>query len=141
MFIMYTPFLNPPEFNIQYSTSGIKPQLGHIHKRRKIPLYRRDAMSCRMGDLRNKEVINVKDGTRIGFVSDVEIDTRSAALTAVVVYGRLRLFGLLGREPDFVIPWKDISLIGDDTVLVDYQPPEDRKKEGALARFFEKISF
>lgn len=98
-------------------------------------------MSCRMGDLRNKEVINMKDGTRLGFVSDVEIDTHTAALTAVVVYGRLRLFGLLGREPDFVIPWKDISLIGDDTVLVDYLPPESGKKEGALAKFFEKISF
>ncbi len=98
-------------------------------------------MNCRMGDLRNKEVINMKDGTRIGFVSDVEIDTHTAALTAVVIYGRLRLFGLLGREPDSVIPWKDIALIGDDTVLVNYQPPEGGKRESALSRFFEKLSF
>ena len=62
-------------------------------------------MTCRMDALRDKEVINVKDGGRIGFVSDVEVDTKEARLTAVVVYGRLRLFGLFGREPDFVIPW------------------------------------
>ncbi len=98
-------------------------------------------MNCRMGDLRNKEVINTKDGARIGFISDVEIDTRTAALTAVVVYGRLRLFGLLGREPDAVIPWKDISLIGGDTVLVDYQKPEEEKKEGVLSKILDKISF
>ncbi len=98
-------------------------------------------MNCRMGDLRNKEVVNTRDGARIGFISDVEIDTRTAALTAVVVYGRLRLFGLLGREPDFVIPWRDISLIGDDTVLVDYREPEEKKEKTGLAKFLDKLSF
>ena len=44
-------------------------------------------MTCRMDALRDKEVINVKDGGRIGFVSDVEVDTKEARLTAVVVYG------------------------------------------------------
>ncbi len=96
-------------------------------------------MSCRMGDLRDKEVINMKDGTRIGFVSDVEIDTRTAVLTAVVVYGRLRLLGLLGREPDVVIPWKDISLIGDDTVLVNYVRPENQKGEGLFSGLLDKF--
>lgn len=93
-------------------------------------------MNCRMGDLRNKEVINMKDGSRVGFVSDVEIDTHTAQLTAVVIYGRLRWFGLLGREPDAVIPWKDITLIGDDTVLVDYQLPA--REESALSGFLKK---
>ncbi len=96
-------------------------------------------MNCRMGDLRNKEVINMKDGTRVGFVSDVEIDTQSASLTAVVVYGKLRWFGLLGREPDSVIKWKDIILIGDDTVLVRYEKPEKEKKS-VLSGFFDKLS-
>lgn len=93
-------------------------------------------MKCRMGDLRNKEVINMKDGSRVGFVSDVEIDTHTAQLTAVVIYGRLRWLGLLGREPDAVIPWKDITLIGDDTVLVDYQLPA--REESALSGFLKK---
>ena len=97
-------------------------------------------MNCRMGDLRNKEVINVKDGARIGFVSDIELDTRTAQLTAVVVYGRLRLFGILGREPDIVIPWKDISLIGNDTMLVSYEKPEEQKKSGLLANLLDKLS-
>ena len=63
-------------------------------------------MTCRMGDLRNKEVINVRDGSRMGYVCDLELDTAAAALTALVVYGKLRLFGILGREPDLVIPWE-----------------------------------
>ncbi len=96
-------------------------------------------MNCRMGDLRNKEVINTRDGGRIGFVSDVEINTGTAELTAMVVYGKLRLLGLLGREPDFVIPWKDIVLIGDDIVLVNFQPPEGKKAESVLSRVLGKM--
>ena len=98
-------------------------------------------MTCRLDSLRDKEVINVKDGGRIGFVSDAEVDTQEAKLTAVVVYGRLRLFGLLGREADFVIPWKDIVLIGEDTVLVQYEAPAQAQRQSALGRLLEKISF
>lgn len=98
-------------------------------------------MPCRMGDLRDKEVINMRDGSRLGFVCDVEIDPKTASLTAVVVYGRLRLLGLLGREPDLVIPWGDIALIGGDTVLVNFAPPPGREGRGALARLWGKLGF
>ena len=96
-------------------------------------------MLCRMGDLRSKEVINTKDGSRLGFVCDLELDPKTGGLTAVVIYGRLRLFGLLGREPDLVIPWGDIALIGDDTLLVRYTPPASREGTGALARLRERL--
>ena len=98
-------------------------------------------MTCRMDALRDKEVINVKDGGRIGFISDVEVDTKEARLIAVVVYGRLRLFGLLGREADFVIPWGDIVLIGEDTVLVRYEAPVQSQRQGMLGKMLEKIGF
>jgi sporulation protein, YlmC/YmxH family len=70
--------------------------------------------------MRHKEVINVKDGTRLGTVCDVEIDTTDAKLLSIVIYGRLRCFGLLGREDDIIIRWQDIQVIGDDTILVCY---------------------
>ena len=98
-------------------------------------------MNCRMGELRNKEVINMKDGGRIGFISDVEIDTCTAQLTAVIVYGRLRCFGLFGREPETVIPWRNITLIGDDTVLVEYQPPQVLPKESTVGKVLKKLGF
>lgn len=98
-------------------------------------------MTCKIGELRSKEVINVRDGARIGFISDVEIDTATAALTAVVIYGRLRLFGLLGREPDLVIPWGDITLIGGDTVLVSCKHPPQIKKESTVSNLLSKLGF
>ena len=96
-------------------------------------------MTCRMGDLRNKEVINVRDGSRMGYVCDLELDTAAAALTALVVYGKLRLFGIFGREPDLVIPWDKVGLIGDDTVLVDLPPRSPQESLGALARLWARL--
>ena len=98
-------------------------------------------MTCRMDTLRDKEVINVKDGCRLGFVCGLELYTKEARLSAGVVYGRLRLFGLLGREADFVIPWGDIVLIGEDTVLVRYDPPAACQRTAVLGRLLEKLGF
>ena len=55
-------------------------------------------MECRVSELRYKEIINVSDGSRYGWVGDVEVDLESGQVRALVVPGRLRLFGLLGRE-------------------------------------------
>jgi len=75
-------------------------------------------MISRVGDLRRKEVIDSLSGSRVGFIDDVEIDTLTAGVRAVVVFGRPRLFGIFGKSEDVIIPWSDISLIGEDTVLI-----------------------
>lgn len=90
-------------------------------------------MTCRIIDMRHKEVINVKDGIRLGCVCDVEIDTTDARVVAIVIYGRLRCFGLLGREDDIIVKWQDIQVIGDDTILVNYNNYFRTKKR---SRFF-----
>ncbi len=79
-------------------------------------------MCCRIADLRNKQVVCVKNGCVLGFVSDIEISTADGRLEAIVIFGRPRLFGLLGREEDIVIPWADIQVIGHETVLVSTDP-------------------
>lgn len=95
-------------------------------------------MICKINDLKDKEIICVSDGTRVGFVCDAEIDCSAAKLTSLVVYGRAKLFGLLGREDDFVIPWDNIVVIGSDTILVNYKPiHKTRKQSGILANIFE----
>ena len=57
-------------------------------------------MKERLNDLRNKEVINIFDGTRLGYVFDVGLDTETAALTCLIIDGKSRFWGLLGREED-----------------------------------------
>lgn len=86
------------------------------------------AESCRIADLRCKEVINLCDGSRLGYVGDVEIDVLCGRVVAIVVPGRCRLFGLLGREEDHVIPWEAIEKIGGDIILVRYDRPMLRRE-------------
>ena len=79
-------------------------------------------MSCRIGDLRNKQVVCVRNGCVLGFVSDVEINTSDGRLEAIVIFSRSRLLGVLGRDDDIVIPWSEIEVIGQETVLVATDP-------------------
>jgi len=84
--------------------------------------------SCRIFEMGCKEVISVSDGTRLGYVQDVEIQLETGKVSAIVIPGRLRLLGLLGREQDVVIPWEKIQRVGDDIILVDYRPVVFRNK-------------
>lgn len=86
-------------------------------------------MYCRANDLRCKDVVNVKNGCRIGYVCDFEIDLSCARVVSLIVYGRWRLFGLLGRSKDIVIRWCDIQLIGEDAILVNFDMPADRARQ------------
>ena len=83
-------------------------------------------MECRVSELRYKEIINVSDGSRYGWV---EVDLDSGQVRALVVPGRLRLFGLLGREEDRVFPWEAVRRFGADTILVE-TPPLSRLGKG-----------
>lgn len=76
-------------------------------------------MKCSLNELKTKEVINVSDGARLGFVSDMLIDLETGKLTALLVPGAYRLMGFLGKEDDIVIKWEKIKKIGDDIIIVD----------------------
>jgi len=79
-------------------------------------------MDTRVGDLRCKEVINVTDGSRYGYVGDVAVDLDTGQVQAIIVPGRLRLFGLLGREEERVFPWSSVRRFGEDIILVEAVP-------------------
>lgn len=82
-------------------------------------------METRIAELRYKEVISVADGSRFGYVGDMEVDLESGQVRALVVPGRRRLFGLLGREEDHYIPWSSVRRFGEDIILVE-DPPRRR---------------
>ena len=83
-------------------------------------------MKGRITDLRDKEIIDVSDGGRYGYVGDVEVDLESGQVLALVVPGRRRLCGLLGREPDRIFPWERVRRFGEDTILVEGSGMEPR---------------
>lgn len=85
-------------------------------------------MVCRIAELQYKEVIDISSGTRYGFVEDVELDPERGTIESIVVGGRARCLGLLGREPDQVFPWPAIKRFGEDIILVDGKAAHSRNK-------------
>ena len=73
----------------------------------------------RMYDLRQKEIVNINDGARFGFVSDLDIDTTEGQIRALIVPGPGRVLGVFGRDQEYRIPWEKIHKIGEDIILVD----------------------
>ena len=85
-------------------------------------------MNCRLSDLRHKEVISAVDGVRIGYVDDIIVDTKTACIVSFVIFGRFFLFGIFGKSEDYIIPWENIQLIGEDTIIISCRTPKLEKK-------------
>ncbi len=75
-------------------------------------------MLCRIDELKNKQVVSVKNGAVLGRIDDIEINTENGSINSVIIFGRNHVLGIFGRENDILIPWKDIEVIGSETVLV-----------------------
>lgn len=75
-------------------------------------------MKYTLNDIRNKEVINIRSGSKIGYVDDIEFDAESLTVKSLIIYGRGRFLGFFGRDDDVVIKCRDIEIIGTDTILV-----------------------
>lgn len=73
----------------------------------------------KLQDLRNKEVIDVFDGKRLGFVCDCEIDICTGRLISLIVPHSSGMFNVFSKNDDYVIPWRQIKKIGDDIIIVD----------------------
>ena len=84
-------------------------------------------MLIRYSALRCKEVINLADGARLGYVSDLELEGESGRVLCLVVPCPGRFFGLFGSSGDYVIPWPCIRRIGGDLILVYVNLDEFRK--------------
>lgn len=71
-------------------------------------------------DFKHKEVINIVDGKRLGFVQDVNANLETGIITSIVVPGNNKFFNVFGSN-DVVIPWQDIKCIGEEVILVEIE--------------------
>ena len=78
---------------------------------------------CSTIDLREKEIINLCDGARLGCAQDFDFDVSCGRITALVISGEGGIFSF-SKSDDIVIPWDRIQCIGEDTVLVKLSPEE-----------------
>ncbi len=88
----------------------------------------------RVSQIRRKEVINLRDGSRLGYVSDVEIDEHSGKVEAIIVPAPIGIFGLFGRAEDYIISWDEIEKIGEDLILVSVDLPHSSYRPERIRR-------
>ena len=70
-------------------------------------------------DFKHKEVVNIVDGKRLGFVQDVTADLNGGVITSIIVPGNSKLINLFAGNNDIIIPWQNIKCIGEDIILVE----------------------
>ena len=86
-------------------------------------------MSIRFCELRQKEVISLCDGRRLGCICDAIID-KCGNIEAVIVPGQGGIIALFKNGKEIVIPWCKIVRLGDDVILVDVETPLLKKHNG-----------
>ena len=78
-------------------------------------------MGMRLCELRDKEVVNICSGRRLGCIVDVEINICSGEVEAVIIPGPGKICGFLGTDCEYVIPFACIRKIGPDLEIVEIQ--------------------
>jgi len=82
--------------------------------------------------LSRKEIINLHDGARLGYVgdSDLVIDGTSGSIQSIIIFpkGLGLQFGKSSRE--LIIPWESVKKIGEEVLIVDIAPERHSRKYG-----------
>ncbi len=89
-------------------------------------------------DISIKSVINAAQGIIIGTVDDLVFDETTAQVRELLIYGRPRMFGLMGRDADVRIPWEDVLSFGRDVIMVKTEAKEEKTPAGGLRGWLAK---
>lgn len=67
--------------------------------------------------LKDKEVISVSDGKRLGYIIDIEMDS-CGRIVSIILPAPGKYFNIFSSKDNFKIPWECIERIGNDIILV-----------------------
>ncbi|QGT99701.1 YlmC [Candidatus Syntrophocurvum alkaliphilum] len=73
----------------------------------------------KISDIRNREIINILDGKKLGNIIDIELDLENGRILAFILPGRMRGFSIFSKREEVVVPWDKIIRIGRDVILVE----------------------
>ena len=72
----------------------------------------------RISDIMEKEVINIKNGKRMGYINDIDLDINEGRVITFNILGDNRGFFSRGMNEEVVF-FNDILKIGCDTIIVN----------------------
>lgn len=71
----------------------------------------------RLSELQNKDIVNINNGSKIGKIIDVLINTDGNMESLVVQ--KSKIINVFTNNGEFEIKWNQIKKIGDDVILVN----------------------
>ena len=75
----------------------------------------------KISDLRVLELINVNNGKRMGTIHDIDLDIEQGKVRAFIMPGGMKNWMLFKHREEQMIPWEQVSTIGQDVILVDLE--------------------
>ncbi len=71
----------------------------------------------RLSDLQSKNIVNVFDGKNVGSIIDANI-SNDGSIESLVIEANKKFLSF-SKEEDMLVPWSDITKIGEDVILVN----------------------
>lgn len=72
----------------------------------------------RLSDLQHKDVINIIDGSKVGNIIDIKIDS-NGNMEGLVVEKSKFFISMFSTKDELEIKWNQIEKIGEDVILVN----------------------
>lgn len=69
-------------------------------------------------DLKQREVINIVNAERLGYINDVDIDFESGKVRSIIIPNRHGFLGWIFKRNDYIVPWEKIVTVGREIILV-----------------------
>ena len=85
-------------------------------------------MEISFADLKEKEVVNILDGKKLGRIIDITFDGASGQVLGIVLPG-IKKF--MRKSEDIFVPISNLKKIGEDVLLVKLSDEEEQKKTDA----------
>lgn len=67
--------------------------------------------------LRTMEVIDIKTGTKLGYIKDLVIDIEDSKVLSILIPGTQK--GWFSKEEDIEIPWDKVKKAGVEVIIID----------------------
>lgn len=84
----------------------------------------------KLSELSSKDVINDADGSRLGRITDLDIDIASGKIATVTINRGFRFMSAFNK--DYAqIPWSKILKVGSDVIIIanDYNKKDTKEQK------------
>lgn len=110
---MYTRFNNGDT----ESTSYLNNEIFEGDNVKELENFENDLILHSLNAIRSMEIIDIRNGCKLGFVQDLVIDIEKSKIVSIIIPGEGKSW--FNKEDDIEIPWEKVVRAGMDVVLVD----------------------